>query len=616
MIDANYITKFKTALQKQNSNITPQVIVDHLLYCLLEKKKHSDMFRFINPLFKKDNDLHLFLTHSLCCDFTLPDIIFIYEGLLDPAQKKEKGITFTPLFIAKYICEYAIRHVENKIGIKVIDPSCGGGIFLLQALDLLKKKVAISTRRIIEEYLFGIDLLSDNVLVTKKILVAQCILDGDDPSGMVLNIRCEDSLKCDWRALWNVDFDAVVGNPPYVNPHDLPQETIKLLKKNFQTAGYGTTNIFYAFVEKGISYVNKTGCLCYIVPNNFITINAASAFRSFLTSNQYISYLIDFTDNMLFSPTRTYNAIIALDRKPKISLQYSKVSATPIDELKEKINELPKNDIQYKYLDDEHSWALLTPQEKKNIDAIEGQWISIKQYIKTGIATLKDDCYLIDYCHEGKFIKKAGTQIFEIEPGIVRPIYKVSEIDPNFPIELSKKYIIFPYEKGPNGKQCILAEEKLMSIYPQAYNYLLSQKLILSQRDKGKENPAAWFAYGRTQGINFVGEKILYPTFSNVPKFQLIHDAMSLFCNGYAIFETDYLSLNILQKILNSSIMKYYISLTSYPIEGGYMCYQKKYIERFSIPLFTQEEQHFLEKCLTPEKIDAFLQKKYGLVMI
>ena len=58
--------------------------------------------------------------------------------------------------------------------------------------------------------------------------------------------------------------------------------------------------------------------------------------------------------------------------------------------------------------------------------------------------------------------------------------------------------------------------------------------------------------------------------------------------------------------------MRYYVSNTSYSIEGGYYCYQKKYIERFSLPFFNEEEKDFL-KSSSQAKIDDFLLEKYEI---
>ena len=134
----------------------------------------------------------------------------------------------------------------------------------------------------------------------------------------------------------------------------------------------------------------------------------------------------------------------------------------------------------------------------------------------------------------------------------------------------------------------------------------------LDSRDKGKGANYAWYAYGRTQGLNKYGKKLLFPTFANKPKFMYTENKNALFCNGYAVFENEKYDLDILSKILNSRLMEYYVSNTSYSIEGGYYCYQKKYVERFSLPLFTEKDLSFIRKA-SKDALDKYLWDLYQL---
>lgn len=66
----------------------------------------------------------------------------------------------------------------------------------------------------------------------------------------------------------------------------------------------------------------------------------------------------------------------------------------------------------------------------------------------------------------------------------------------------------------------------------------------------------------------------------------------------------------ITQKILNSVVMDYYVRETSVSIQGGFPCYQKNFIERFTIPEFTTKELDTLKSLLDKDEIDAFLIEK------
>ena len=75
----------------------------------------------------------------------------------------------------------------------------------------------------------------------------------------------------------------------------------------------------------------------------------------------------------------------------------------------------------------------------------------------------------------------------------------------------------------------------------------------------------------------------------------------------------DVSNVDALLKILNSYIMHYYVSKTSVSIEGNYPCYQKNFIEKFSIPYFNKDEIQFLKIEKNSDKINSFLIDKYQL---
>ena len=172
------------------------------------------------------------------------------------------------------------------------------------------------------------------------------------------------------------------------------------------------------------------------------------------------------------------------------------------------------------------------------------------------------------------------------------------------------------------------SESLFKETFPKCYEYLLSEKATLATRDKGKVNYEPFFVWGRTQGITKYGKKLLTPTFSQFPRFLLVENEEAYFTNGYGIYfkqdESPLFSsfsnplmivenIDVVQKILNSNVMHYYISKTSVAIEGGYPCYQKNFIEKFTIPDFDEAEIKELRKLDLEEEINNFLGEKYKL---
>lgn len=538
-------------------------------------------------------------------------VIDFFEALLEQENIIENGIVFTPMYIAEYISENVLKNLTAySKNIKILDPGCGCGIFLVAAINYIRKNFNIEINDIIKNNIYGFDLDENNVRRCKIVLRIYGLINNCDLGDIQFNLAKEDSLKINWVSYWKIEhFDFIIGNPPYVNTHDMSKETALFLKSNFATTQIGVYNIFYAFIEHGVKFIGKEGLLSYIVPNNFLTIKSAEKLREMLQKGKLVEKIVDFGQNMVFKPVMTYNCIITLSNKENdefVCCVMNKVESID-DELKNLIFE----EININRLDKE-GWKLVDHETFLNLSKIETQFKPIKEFIRTGIATLKDDAYLVDN-ELNIFYKILNGEKYLIENDLVKKIYKIPDLKNDDNLEKICRYIIFPYKKGKNGFE-VIPENELENSYPLTYKYFKSIRNSLDSRDKGKPNKVSWYAYGRTQGLNKYGNKIVFPTFANNPKFMIINDEYALFCNGYAVFENDYLDLDILVKILNSSIMNYYIQNSSYTIEGGYYCYQKKYIENFSIPLFSNDEIEFIREN-TQEKVNEFLIKKYKLII-
>lgn len=539
----------------------------------------------------------------------LETIIELFESLLEEHNKNENGIVFTPQYIAEYIVKNLFEELsEYNEGLSIIDPGCGCGIFLITAAEIISSKFNIKIDTVINNNIYGIDIDADNVRRCDLVLRLLCAKHGCDYRSVTPNLICRDSLKCKWTEEFEIEsFDYIIGNPPYVNPHDMNKETVRYLKEMFSTTRNGVFNIFYAFIEYAMSFLDGDGLLGYIIPNNFLTIKSALELRKYLQIYRLPKRILDFGDNMVFKPVRTYNCIIILSKQNGEEFEYCTMEKN--EDIKKRLTTLSYSKMPYVNLD-KNGWKLVDQVTFKNLRKIESQMISIKEFIRTGIATLRDGVYLVECDNEGYF-KQIGSQKVYIEPGLVKPIYKIPDLKHHDNIDDAKRFIIFPYIKSKTG-YTLIDENVFQSDFPLTYSCLSLQRDELNSRDKGKCNPQGWYAYGRTQGLNKYGKKLLFPTFANKPNFIYVDNEDALFCNGYAVFENDRYALDVLQRVLNSRLMDYYVSNTSYSIEGGYYCYQKKYVERFSLPWFSESDVEFILKA-SEEELDAFLWNYYNL---
>ena len=565
-----------------------------------------DYYKFLYAGFKIDMPIFSTLSkyHGI---LNVYSVISLFESFIDNKTKNECGVVFTP----RYIADFIVREVADSITtwskiISIIDPSCGCGTFLVSAIEYIHNKYNISISDIVRNNIFGIDCISDNVRRCKLIIKLLCIIHGEDYPEP--NILCEDALSSNWCHLFNKgEFELIIGNPPYVNPHDLPKSVTDFLRSSFMTTNSGTFNIYYAFIELSLKHLSSTGLIGYIIPNNMLRIKSASNLRKYLSSLRAVRKIIDFKDNMIFAPIRSYNCIMFLSKSENQELHYSTIDKT--NDIQRELRELSCLTLDTIHMDDKQGWNLLDSDTLLNLKKIESQYYRLKFDIHTGIATLRDSVYIVERDEYG-YYKLISNRKMYVDKELVVDLYKIPDLKTSEKLSDVIKYIICPYMMV-DGKRQLISEDILRAKYSNTYHVLSLYKNELAQRDGGKAKDTPWFAYGRSQGLNGFQKKLLFPTFSYKPRFILVENSTALFCNGYAIFQSEY-PFDILERVVNSEVMDYYVRQTSYQIEGGYYCYQKKYIERFSLPLFSKEEIDYIRSS-SQNELNSFLLKKYDL---
>jgi adenine-specific DNA-methyltransferase len=600
------------------------LIEKHLIYSFIQ---NNDLDLNKSPIvselladFKTEPEIYL---RASTLDIKDLKLLENYLELLIPKNdRKVNGAFFTPT----YVVDFIIKETSPKNNDKCLDPSCGCGAFLIGLVEYYQKSFKKSVKETIKENIYGSDILNYNVKRSKIILSLFGLLNNEIIEESDFNIYNQDSLKADWKN----KFEIIVGNPPYVKFQDLSDENRLYLIDNWKSIENGTFNLYFAFFELGYKLLTTNGKLGYITPNNYFTSLSALSLRQYFLQNKCVTRIVDFRHKKVFD-AQTYTAITFVNKKVNDSILFDKIKdEQSCSDFLISANGSPN------YLKnlDVSKWRLLKTYEQENIKIIERIGTPIKQLfnIAVGIATLKDEVFFIDSINEknGYLTKTTKNGTFLIEKEITRPVYKISQFKSQKDIENNTLRIITPYYTNSKNAVPILEDEFKIK-YPKCYEYLLSEKEKLEGRGKGKKVFTPFYAWGRTQGITRFGKKILNPTFSKHPRFLFVSEEDAYYTNGYGIyFDRDQSNTNtlfedsthemskeenilVVQKILNSIVMDYYVSNTSVSIQGGFPCYQKNFIEKFTIPNFTKEEIKILNSLDDKMEIDEFLIAKYQL---
>ena len=497
---------------------------------------------------------------------------------MNVSEKKLNGVVYTPKWVVNLILDN-LAYNKDIYKKKIIDPACGDGAFLSEIVERFifdaeqKKLNKPQIKKFIGENVFGFDI--DEVAIKKCVAT----LDEIALKHNLKNINWQ-IIKTDSLDKKNVDkhfdfFDFVVGNPPYIRIQHLGKERRSKIQGDWHLCKKGSTDIFITFFELGFYLLNKTGKLGYITPNTYLKTKAGETLRDFIKTSKTLKTLIDFEHNQLFENATTYSVITILDKnqqKNTFALYKGDV---------ENVNFI--DDVNLNNLNSDN-WILTSNDILEKLKAIEKRGMPLNKIAKihVGITTLADEFYIFkDPKFEGEFaeIKLKDNRVFRIEKNILKPIIKASILkDPD---EEQSRYVIFPYRKI-NNKHSIIPENDLKNKFPLTYKYFLAVRENLDKRDKGKSNQVAWYAFGRSQGLDTsFGKKILTSPINLKPNFLVWEKEDYTFFAGYCIkFDGD---LKLLARNLNSQDMEFYINHVSRNYQNNYKSFAKSFIEKFGI---------------------------------
>lgn len=309
-----------------------------------------------------------------------------YEKSLEIGLRKKKGTFYTPYYIVDFLLENTMKDIDvlKNPFVKVLDPSCGCGFFLVSAYKLLfikfknnlgklrkkfgselykivenGKKITISgfiywnednlSRHLLKNCIFGSDIDSNAVEITKHNLYSLCKYKIDLDSNIVC---CNSLIKWDedyencikgsdvkvMVDFWSRKYDYVVGNPPWVSlsrkfKNSVDDDMLKYYIDRYDGNRY-LPNLYEYFIKRSLELLDENGKIGIVVPDRFASNVQYGKFRRHILGRYNIVHLvfgIKFpgisTDIMIFIAENNYdiNNKIIVDVKDKAKYEMNQI---------------------------------------------------------------------------------------------------------------------------------------------------------------------------------------------------------------------------------------------------------------------------------------------------
>ncbi|KRQ87467.1 Modification methylase PaeR7I [Caloramator mitchellensis] len=522
-----------------------------------------------------------------------------YQELLKKEDKKDKGSVYTPKEVVDFMVKDLISLEEYKKNtyIKILDPSCGGGYFLLYVYNMLvefAKELGIEkpNEHVIKNNIFGYDIDSSAIKITSIELYRKSRV-------LPQNIILKDFiLDC------KEQFDFIIANPPYMGHKIINGDYRNKIAVNFRDVFYDKGDLSYCFIKKAIDSIKTGGRFLFFTSRYLLEAQNAEGIRKYILRSGTVNKIIDFYGLRVFKGAGIDNIIIDFSKTNELD----KIDYIRFTTLEKNINDIFEDINRKKYNYTKHvevlkreiengRWQFLNSIEKSILNKIKG--VEIGQFANTyqGIITGCDDAFIVSM---------EDAEYLNIEKELLRPWIKSKNIK-KFTVEYADKFIIY--------SNLIDDEYK----YNNAIEYIGRFRQRLEKRRECKNGFRKWFQlqWGRDLTI-FEDKKIVFPFKANSNRFAIDRgnlfsaDVYALVING--MFREIY-SYEFLAGVLNSSIYEFYIKTMLKKLGDDLYEYYPYNLIRIKIPDFIKDVEDIVLKQgkTNIEEIDNILIEKFNI---
>ena len=287
--------------------------------------------------------------------------------------------------------------------------------------------------------------------------------------------NCANTRTFEWRLefhdVWGTDgafvgFDAVIGNPPYIQLQSMGNRATQLKQQGYETYD-SMGDIYSLFYELGYKLLRPDGKLCFITSNKWMRAGYGEKTREFFSTKTNPILLIDFAGVKIFENATVDTNILLFSKSEN---QHKTLCAVANKHEKDSLNNLSLFVEQQHTICDfsnSDSWVILSPIEQSIKRKIEAVGIPLKDWdiqINYGIKTGCNEAFIISTEKREEILANCQTEEERRKTDeLIRPILRGRDIK-RYSYEWAELYLIATFP----------ARHYNIDDYPAVRDYLLS----------------------------------------------------------------------------------------------------------------------------------------------
>lgn len=488
------------------------------------------------------------------------------------------GVVLTKPHIVDLILDLAGYTAGRDLtALRLLEPSCGTGAFLVPAIRRLVKSAQRHHRRPsqLDDCVLAFDIDACHVSKTRQAVEMALHEEGvGHETAKNLSerwIRQGDFLL---EALDQQSFDTVIGNPPYIRIEQLSPEIQAEYRRRYESL-YDRADIYVAFIERSLELLRVNGTLSFICADRWTLNRYGAPLRRMISERFCVKAYIDLHAASPFeSDVIAYPSIFAISPGRSTDVPVARLSNATPEECESLLRSLQRNGDEGKaaiekypsWFSGDEPWVLSPPAHLKALRYLEARFAPIEAdgqtKVRIGVATGCDAAYIVG--------KDADIEKDRLVPLVMR-----SDIE-NGAVKNNHRFVINTFHD--DGRVVRLAD------FPRLRRHIETHGLDIKKRHVAQKNPNSWFrTIDRVYPELVKVPKLIIPDIAGSNEVTLDKGCYHPHHNLYFVTSSTW-DMTVLGGLLSSKVALFFIWSYATKMRGSYLRFQAQYLRRIRLP--------------------------------